>query len=430
MALVTGKLFGGNSKHLDFLKKYVTGKAVIPEKIPAAERQLMSDIYQMAEKWIIIKHALRNHKYSESVLLQYFRQKEDEKLFYNFYTNASKSTDDNLKNGDYYRHASKLLFERWQFDQLKSRFSNADAEEILENDDVALISHKLMQIVSLAPQLSLISKRINTAIIDILEPYILEKNYLQYPCIALYYYTLNMIRYPDDTSWFEKFSNDLEHYEHQFPEDELKNLYFQAINYCIRKHNSGEREYSHRLLDYYKKALSGGYLLINGHLSRNTYRNINTIALRIGLDQEAEEISNTYVGLLRKKDMKSAYHFNMASIFYTRKSYDRALEALRYSEFDDHLSNLFAKTLMLKIYYEMGEERLLDAHLDAMQVYLTRKKDIGYHKTSYDKIVKYTRKLININRFDSSHKEKLNAQISAEKVLPDKDWLLRQLAAK
>ena len=69
----------------------------------------------------------------------------------------------------------------------------------------------------------------------------------------------------------------------------------------------------------------------------------------------------------------------------------------------------------------------MDAHLDAMQVYLTRKKIIGYHKTVFSNIVKYTRKLIFLNPFDASEKVKLRENIVAEKSIADKDWILSQI---
>ena len=142
----------------------------------------------------------------------------------------------------------------------------------------------------------------------------------------------------------------------------------------------------------------------------------------------AAKISTENVQYLRKDEKDGAYNFNMANIFYAKKQYQEALDALRYVESDDHLSNLFAKTLMLKIYFETKEERLLDSHLDAMQVYLTRKKIIGYHKTNYSNIVRYTRKLMRLNPYDHLAKSKLADNIRNEKLLPDRDWLLRQLA--
>jgi len=428
ISLIPTKLMGGNKKHLDFMIQAMSGKLKIPNNIPVRMRLIMSEVYGMIEKYIVIRDSLKESYHAEKVLLRHFRKHENEKLCGEMITESLQSLEDSHQNADYYHHVSALSFEKWEFDQLQNRFSNSEAEDIIKNAEISAISRQLMQTVALAPQSALMSRKIDTGLSEHLIPYIKEKNLLTIPCISLYYYAWMMIRYPDDTSWFDLFSQQLDKSHQQFPVEEQKTLYFQAINYCIRRHNSGDRDYSQRLLEYYKTALASKYLLTNGYLSKNTYRNINTIAIRMGQYQEAMDISNTYVSALRKEEQESAYNFNMANIHYSQKKYNKALEALRLVEFDDHLSNLFAKTLMLKIYYEMGSERLLDAHLDAMQVYLTRKKIIGYHKVNYANVIRYTRQLIKLKPFDRASRERLMEKVNSEKMLPDRDWMLRQLS--
>lgn len=428
MTLIPTKLFCGNQKHIDFLQKIINQpKLDKSENIPAAHRLLMTELTKMVEKYIVIKHTLDTGLYKDKVLLAHYRANENEKLFYEHYQQIEKKTNSDLKNAEFYQYNADFLYEKWQFDQLKNRFSNAEADDIITNSEIATISKKLMEAVSLAHQSALISKKISTSFIEYLEPYILSHNYLEYPCISLYFYAIKMVYEPDDLSWFEKFSEALDRFAHHFPNDEVKNLYFQAINYCIRKHNSGDKSFSRRLLDYYITALDNQYLLTNGFLSKNTYRNINTIAIRMGRYDDAIQISTNNVQYLRKEDKEGAFKFNMANIYYAKQQYQEALDALREAEFDDHLSNLFAKTLLLKVYFEMKAMRLLDSHLDAMQVYLTRKKIIGYHKTNYSNIVKYTRKLIHLNPYDKQAKLKLAESIKNEKLLPDRDWLLRMV---
>ncbi len=424
-SLLPTKLLGGSAVHLAMLQKWSRKKLVIPEKIPQKDRQCMTELVSLAEKYLVIRESLRSGLHSEKVLLKHYRQNENEKLFTELYAEAEKKLKHTRNHAAMYQHRSDIEFEKWQFDQLHSRFSNAAAAEILQHEEVALIGRLLMQVVALAPQASLLGKKVDTSLLDIIEPYILQKNYLEMPCISLYYHAYKVIAEPDKPQWFDHYSQLLVQHQHEFPEEELKTLYFQAINYCIRRHNSGDKAFSQRLLDYYITALDKGYLLTNGYLSKNTYRNINTIAIRMGRYEEAMQISTDHVHYLRQEDKEDAYHFNMANIHYARKEYNKALDALRYAEFDDHLSNLFAKTLMLKIYYETGADRLLDAHLDAMQVYLTRKKIIGYHRTNYSNIVKYTRRLVRLNPFDKTAKKILADQIRQEKALPDRDWLLR-----
>lgn len=430
LSIIPTKLLGGTVRHSNFLSNMIEKQSCDKMKpnINVADRLIMSDLCKMLEKYVVIKNALDKQAQIDKTLLVHYRKNEDEKLFGEQYQKVSKHVKDNMLNADHYQYSSDILYERWQFDQLKNRFSNAEADDIISHSEIAFISKKLMQTVSLAHQSALISKKIDTQFIDYLEFYITDKGYLDHPCISLYYYAIKMIYEPNELTWFEKFSITLEQNADGFPTEEMKTLYFQAINYCIRKHNLGDKAFSQQLLDYYITALERKYLLTNGFLSKNTYRNINTIAIRMGRYDVAAKISTENVQYLRKDEKEGAYNFNMANIFYAKKQYHESLESLRNVESDDHLSNLFAKTLMLKIYFETKEDRLLDSHLDAMQVYLTRKKIIGYHKTNYSNIVRYTRKLMRLNPFDHTAKSKLADSIRNEKLLPDRDWLLRQLA--
>ena len=96
-------------------------------------------------------------------------------------------------------------------------------------------------------------------------------------------------------------------------------------------------------------------------------------------------------------------------------------------DFKDHLFNLAAKVIQMKIYFESEELDILDSHLDAMQMYILRKKVIGYHKTNYKNIIKMTRKLLKIKPGDFSAKNILKDEINNAEILTEKKWLLNQL---
>ena len=70
----------------------------------------------------------------------------------------------------------------------------------------------------------------------------------------------------------------------------------------------------------------------------------------------------------------------MARLAYHEEDYSTAIDLLRDTDQKDLLINLYAKNLLLKIYYETGEYKLLDSFLDAFQIYLRRKKGIASHK--------------------------------------------------
>ena len=100
---------------------------------------------------------------------------------------------------------------------------------------------------------------------------------------------------------------------------------------------------------------------------------------------------------------------------------------LKDTDHNDLLINLFSKTLLLKIYFELKEFQLLNSFLEAFKIYLQRKKVIGYHKENYQKIIYYTQQLMKLNPYDKKAKIQLQERIENEQELLEKDWLLERL---
>lgn len=421
--LITTSLFGGKAKHLAMFDLVCKNKSL--DKVSVEDRLIQSDLYKMIEKYIVMQKAVTDEKYCGQKLLETFRLQENQKLFD---TLLNKETETNLQHPDT-NYGAVLAYEKWKFDLLKSRFTNVEIDTIVSSNDRALILQKLKLSVNLASQSTLITKDQNFGLLPHILTYIQDQQLDKYDDIGLYYYCWMMMNFTKEEIWFEKFDTLFKRISDTIAEEEKSTLYFQGINFCIRRYNNGEKEYGHILMKYYIEGLDKGYLLLNGWLSRNTYRNICTIAIRLQRLEEAKKITIEYKDLLRQDDRESAYHFNLANMAFSEKNYDEAIISMQKVDFDDHLSNLFAKTLLLKIYYESGQIRLLDSHLDAMQVYLQRQKIVGYHKLNYDKMIKYTKKILKQNPFDKESKEKLIAEISQESSVTDKEWLIKQAMA-
>ncbi|MEO0777604.1 MAG: hypothetical protein AAF146_13645, partial [Bacteroidota bacterium] len=56
-----------------------------------------------------------------------------------------------------------------------------------------------------------------------------------------------------------------------------------------------------------------------------------------------------------------------------------------------------------------------------------RKKVIGYHKSNYKNIIRYTRKLLKVNPYNKTALQRLGGEIEAANPLTEREWLLRQL---
>ena len=88
---------------------------------------------------------------------------------------------------------------------------------------------------------------------------------------------------------------------------------------------------------------------------------------------------------------------------------------------------MVAKTLQLKIYYELQEFSLLDAHLKSVGTFLGRKEKMSYHQHNYYNIVRMTKGLLALPPNDKKAAEQLRKRMQKTEPLTERDWLLMKL---
>ena len=91
------------------------------------------------------------------------------------------------------------------------------------------------------------------------------------------------------------------------------------------------------------------------------------------------------------------------------------------------LFNLDARRVLMRIYYELGEFSALDSLLESFTVFLHRQKNLGYHKNNYQNLIKFVKKLLQIDLKDEVLKSQLKQDIDDTLELTERDWLLAQL---
>ena len=69
----------------------------------------------------------------------------------------------------------------------------------------------------------------------------------------------------------------------------------------------------------------------------------------------------------------------------------------------------------------------LDSLLESFTVFIHRQKDLGYHKNSYQNLIKFVKKLLQIDLKNESLKAQLKLEIDGTLELTERDWLLEQL---
>ena len=389
-------------------------------------RNVLSDLYKLVERWIVILNAINDEAYKDKTLLKHYRNHDQHKLF-NSHCTRIKSQIDILKNAEAIDQHYEILLEEYNFKSSQSRTSNLNIQELLDTLDISYVAKKLRQVCFSIAHQSVSGSTYDQGLLNQIIGEIEKRKYKDQPAISLYYSAMKMLSYPLENQYFKTFKANLDSHSQFFPDKELRSLYLFAINQCIRMINRGEIQYGRECLALYHTALEKGYFLLDGYLSRYTYNNVAAIAIKVGDYDWAEQFSNEYKSHLRSDEKESSYHLNLAYVNYHKQNFEEALSSLQIVDFSDHLFNLVAKTIQMKIYFETEEFNLLDSHLDAMQMYLLRKKVIGYHKNNYKNVIRYTKRLVKCNPYDRDEKNELSNLVQNEEILSEKKWLLKQL---
>lgn len=388
-------------------------------------RLLQSEFLKLLEDYIIWMSVKKSKSKYLKQLLEYFHDRN----MPNLYAKELKKFNTNLRNEDEVSiDASHQIMENalinydYQISNRKSAYE--EGQSAITEIDRHYIRLKLKNACQISTQESIYNHQFDQGMLDITLGYISKNALWNDALIGVYYYCLLMIR-NGSIEDYETFSEILENKNQVLSDDEKSQLYSLAINYCIRALNSGDLAFGKKGIELYIKSIDNGTLLSKGKISKFTFRNIVTMAIRIGDRELAESFIIRYGDLLDNKDKTNMILFANSLVLFSKKEYELASDAIQNIQFKDFLFNLATKSLLIKIYYEKGELLLLESHLDAFYIFLKRHKNLGYHKQNYLNIISLTRKLINAK---SDNKiSKLEHLIRSEPNLTERRWLLEKI---
>ncbi|MCC6459250.1 MAG: hypothetical protein IT260_02190 [Saprospiraceae bacterium] len=332
-----------------------------------------------------------------------------------------------LRNADFHQQHYQFLLEKYSAEVALRPNGPLPLQELSDQLDRAFLSRKLWQSCFMLSHQTVYNTRYEFGLLDAALEHLAGAKALEDPCVALYFHCYNALANPREETHFKAFKRLLLQHSHLFPDNERRDLYVLAINFCIRQYNTGNPEYLSEQFDFYREGLAKKYFLTDGVLSRYTYQNAATIGLVMHELEWVESFIHEYRAHLPEPHRESLFSFNMARLEYKRQHLDQALQLLQKAEYKDLMLSLAAKTLQLKIYFEMDAFDLLESHLQALQTFIRRKSALGYHRENYLNTIHFTRKLLETDLSDKAGRAALRAEIEATKAVATKEWLLEQV---
>ena len=387
----------------------------------------MSFLFKLIEKYLVHSALFEDEVKIKTKLTSIYRKrnlpKHQERNLQNIQVLQEKHP---LRNAEFYADNFQIQIERYHLLTSNKRMSELNLQKVSDNLDIFYLSQKLRQsCLSLAHQ-AVYKTEYQFGLLDEILSYVVKQDLLKIDAIGIYYYVYKILTQPNEKIYFQEYKKRIVNVTENFPKEELGDLYIWGINFCIKRYNEGNHAYLKDEFELYQEGLKQDLFLKDNQLSRFSYRNIVTLALVLEEFEWVEQFINKFKKFLAKPFRKSMYSFNLARLEFSRKNYKAALQLLETSSYKDLLLNLAAKTVVLKIYYELDEFDLLDAHLEAMRIFIRRKNIMGYHQDNYLNLLHFCKKRMEANPYDKKELATLKQEIEATKAVAEKGWLLKQ----
>ncbi len=424
-----------SGKRLDdpkFLDKERVYRKIFPRQPydDARMRQTTHFLLKQIEQYLGYKELMCDPLENEIALARVYRRRKLAKLFQRQIKQLYKKREEVLlQDTRMLRHNFAITDEYTTFQNEQAKKGKVNFQENIDALDAYLIAEKLKQACYVSAHQKVYTLdyhiRLLEEVMDLVER---EPDLLNQPSIAVYYYgyLLQIKEGEEQEAAFYQLKELVEHRLSAFPEFERRDIYLMALNYCVGRMNKGSQPFIREAFELYRHGLSAEIIIQGGVLSSITYLNITSIGLHLKEFDFIDSCIADYSEYLPIADRENFRQYGLAKLYFERRQYSEAMGLLVQFESKNVLVNLNAKSMLLKMFYELDEYDALESYLESFRVYLNR-KEIGYHKPIFGNLVKFTRRLLRVNPFDKEQREKLAAEIKVANPLFERAWLLEQL---
>lgn len=392
-------------------------------------RQIVHALLKGVEDFLVYQRFQQDAVRGQIYLLQELRERHLEKHFEKrLRETQEQQSEARYRNSRYLQNQYLLEMEQFTFAENKTRTAPLNLQAISDTLDIQYIAHRLRDECAFFSRQTVYKSNYQSKLLDPILEKVAEYGWQEIPAIGIYYYCyLALSSKTNSDQYFQRLIDCLQSAPQYLPNNEVRDGYLVAINYIIKRINSGDPQAVRQAFTLYREGIEQKYLINNDVLSQWTYRNAVICGTRLGEFEWTEAFIHQYNPLLERKYRQSMQQECLSRLYYARKDYQKAMQLLIQVEFKDILQNLTAKTMLAKIYYELDEWEALDSLLVSMKAYLRRKRVIGYHQENYGNIIRLMQKMLSVNLFDKKMKQQLIEEVQQTNPLTEKNWMLEQL---
>lgn len=433
------RLFDYLGKHLsdegESLGKEVAWQAVFPGQPydDAYMRQVMYFLLKAVEEYLVFSYYTRDGVRYQLALSRIYRRRKLDKAYKQAHRLGWENLHKQPLRNDFYL-LNKFFFEQVEYEHRMNITQNApvNLQETADALERWFLEERLRISKDMLAHQSIYQKiNYDHGLLQEVLAYANNKAMLHEPAIGVYYNTYMALTHPEEEAYFDELERRIHNQMAFFNRSEVRTLYLAALNYCVPKINQGRQDFYRRAFELYRSGVETKILLENDNLSRYTFLNTVSSALKVGEFDWAEKFVENFQQYLEEKQRHGTVNFGLARLFFEKGEYDTAQRYLVAFEYDDMLQNIVAKTMLLKIYYEQDEFDAFESLLESLRIYLQRKEALDpTRKAAYKNMISLMKKMLHLNIYSKPQKEKFREMATQTNPLAEREWLLRQVDGK
>ena len=448
-AYIASPFFNKNAKViqlLDILQKYhpqyeehkVAMEAIFPKLFQGEKkvdeqklRYVMTDLTKLLEDYLAYLEYNKNEIYRNHLLLSAYDQRGLDKYFQaTLEETQSIQKKQPYRDVNYYFNEHLIGYDTYVHAfSLNERGTNTHLQGAVDNLDLYYLSNRMRYSCTLLEREDLLQEKYNNLFLDEILTFLGKTNLENIPSVSIYHAITMTFLEPDNISHYRKLISLLDDYSSAFPKDEVKNMYTHSLSYCNRRVIAGDISFQEEMLNLYKTMVKKEIILNEeGYFPHNSFKNIVTLALRLGQVDYIENFINEYKDLVTPEFRESSFVYNMANLHYFRKEFGKALRLLQNVEMKDIFYLLDGKVLLLKTYYELNEDEPYFSLVDAFTNYLKRNKLISDNqRMAYLNFIRYAKKLMQLRLGSRFSMTELREEMQGLSKIYNLQWLLGKI---
>jgi len=333
-----------------------------------------------------------------------------------------------IRNEVFYRNQYELELEYDEYRVYHELLEKPRFQEIADALDLSYLIEKLKVSCNMLFHARVYREEFDVRFLQEVIRYVQEFDLDDYPALAIYYYVFQGFTQDDEEGANVSLLRDtMIRYRKSLTAVDRRYVFLMAINICISNMNQGKEPYVREAFEWYRLGFAEDIITNNKLLTRATYLNVISIALKLQEFNWATDFIDNFTHQLEEEDRANTERFARARLGYEQKDYDTIMPLLVQVDFKHPVYNLLAKTLLLKIYYELDEYDALDSQIDSMTTYIRRKELSDLHRDNFNNVARLTRQLSRIGPGRKGKLATLRKKVAATSPLSDKKWLLEQI---